>query len=88
MRNHRIIIRNVGVLCNSRYLKQTTTFLVIMRWLPGYLKQTTEPAFPGIIDGYGLLTWLNTDMTKPADDKGTARAHCCAPRWASQSQMT
>ena len=24
-----------------------------------------EPAFPGVIDGYGFLTWLNTDMSKP-----------------------
>jgi len=50
---------------------------------PTYLAQMVEPAFPGVVDGYGLLTWLNTDMRKPADDKGTPRSHCCAPRWAN-----
>ena len=55
---------------------------------PAYIAQVNQPAFPGIIDGYGLLTWLNTDMRKPADAKGTPRSHCCAPRWANGEGYT
>ena len=47
---------------------------------PDYIKQMLQPAVPGVIDGYGLLTWLNKDMTKPAKD-GAKRSHCCGPRW-------
>jgi CubicO group peptidase (beta-lactamase class C family) len=45
-----------------------------------YVEQMVKPAYPGLIDGYGLLTWLNTDMTKPYAD-GTKPSHCCGPRW-------
>jgi CubicO group peptidase (beta-lactamase class C family) len=45
-----------------------------------YMEQMIKPAYPGQLDGYGLLTWLNTDMTKPFAD-GTKPSHCCAPRW-------
>eukprot|EP00040_Diaphanoeca_grandis_P039718 m.259895 g.259895 ORF g.259895 m.259895 type:complete len:615 (+) comp38863_c0_seq1:70-1914(+) len=52
-----------------------------------YLEQMLQPAFPGVIDGYGLLTWLNTDMTKKTAS-GADRAHCCAPRWANGKGTT
>ena len=35
----------------------------------------------------GLLTWLNTDMTKVGPD-GKKRAHCCAPRWGGGPNTT
>lgn len=47
---------------------------------PDFYDSMVKPAFDGVIDGYGFLTWLNTDMTKAAKD-GTPRSHCCAPRW-------
>jgi len=47
---------------------------------PAFYDAMLEPAFPGIIDGYGFLTWLNTDMTKKTPD-GKDRSHCCGPRW-------
>lgn len=49
---------------------------------PKYLEQMFQPVFPGVVDGYGFLNWLNTDMTKKTAD-GKDRAHCCAPRWAN-----
>ena len=48
---------------------------------PEYFDQILEPAYPGVIDGYGFLTWLNTDMRKPDPKTGVKRSHCCAPRW-------
>jgi CubicO group peptidase (beta-lactamase class C family) len=45
-----------------------------------YLEQLLEPAVPGVIDGYGFLTWLNTDMKKETAS-GEERSHCCGPRW-------
>lgn len=51
---------------------------------PTYMAQVNQPAYPGVIDAYGFLTWLNTDMTKPTDkESGAERQHCCAPRWAN-----
>ena len=40
-----------------------------------FLKQLLVPSYPGVIDGYGLLTWLNTDMSKKTAS-GEARSHC------------
>ena len=45
-----------------------------------YMDEMLQPAYPGTIDGYGFLTWLNTDMRAPIGD-GRARSHCCGPRW-------
>ena len=50
-------------------------------------EQMTKPAYPGLIDGYGLLTWLNTDMTKPYAD-GTKPSHCCGPRWNVRGEQS
>lgn len=44
------------------------------------MEAMVSPAYPGEIDGYGLLTWLNTDMTTPYAS-GKDPSHCCAPRW-------
>jgi hypothetical protein len=50
-----------------------------------HVRQILEPAYPGTVDGYGLLTWLNTDMTTPAAG-GAARSGCCGPRWGGSNQ--
>jgi CubicO group peptidase (beta-lactamase class C family) len=47
-----------------------------------YYKQMLEPAYPGRIDAYGFLTWLNTDVRTPTLD-GKNRSNCCAPRWVN-----
>ena len=43
-----------------------------------FMEEMVQPAYPGVIDGYGFLTWLNTDMTETTPVK---RSHCCGPRW-------
>ena len=47
---------------------------------PAFIKEMMSPAFPGVLDGYGFLTWLNTDMTKRTSH-GAPRSGCCGPRW-------
>lgn len=47
------------------------------------MEQLLQPAFPGAVDGYGLLTWLNTNMSAPTED-GRPRSHCCGPRWVGR----
>jgi CubicO group peptidase (beta-lactamase class C family) len=50
-----------------------------------YTKQMLRPAKPGVVEGYGFLTWLNTDMGRHEDSSSEGptppRSHCCAPRW-------
>jgi hypothetical protein len=57
-----------------------------------YTRQMLVPAKPGVVEGYGFLTWLNTDMravaASPARGNDEARgsstsgsSHCCGPRW-------
>lgn len=47
-----------------------------------FLDQMLQPAYPGKVDGYGFLTWLNTDVRTPTAD-GKRRSNCCAPRWVN-----
>ena len=50
-----------------------------------YTRQLFQPAKPGVVEGYGFLLWLNTDMArhdgKSASGEVPGRSHCCGPRW-------
>jgi CubicO group peptidase (beta-lactamase class C family) len=52
-----------------------------------YARAMLRPAFPSASAGYGLLTWLNTNMSRYAAHT-TPHSTCCSPRWGGLQQYT
>lgn len=51
-----------------------------------YFHQMLQPAYPGVVDGYGFLTWLNVDQSKQTST-GKPRSHCCGPRFGGNKKV-